>query len=424
MSCKHVGMSFTPLIVQRYLGSRRGFTRVVTAFSVLGILLGVAALIMVLAVMGGFRQELMSRILNLTGHMTVEISDLTLDAADTLAARLAGIPGVAHAAPYVNGQAMISVGGRSTGALVRGMPPANLPEMLTHKLVTADSVDASGFVLGKDELLLGHTLARQLGVLSGQKVLLVSPEGARTIAGFIPRTRGFTVAGTFNVGMVQFDSGLVIGDIDDIQQFAGTRGRVSAVEVRLANPEDVQKLKPSVYEIASRFAPSPLDVSVTTWHDTNQDFFRALQVERVTMFIILSLIVLVAAFNIISGQMMLVNDKLADIAILRTMGATKADIRNIFFFNGLMLGGLGTLGGVVVGALGVVNMNHLVDFVQALTGVNLFPGDVYFLAELPSRLAWSDMVSVVGMALVLTILASLYPAWRAAQFEPVELLRR
>ncbi|MCP5405792.1 MAG: lipoprotein-releasing ABC transporter permease subunit [Pseudomonadaceae bacterium] len=416
---------FTPLIVQRYLGSRRGFTRVVTAFSVLGILLGVAALIMVLAVMGGFRQELMSRILNLTGHMTIEIADLTLPAAETLAERLREMDGVVSAAPYVNGQAMVANAGRSTGALIRGIPPTGLPAMLTEHLITAAPLESpAAFKLGENELLLGDTLARQLGVLPGQKVLLVSPEGARTIAGFIPRTRGFTVAGTFRVGMVQFDSGLVVGGIEDIQQFAGMRGRVSAVEVRLANPEDVEKLKPAVYEIASRFAPSPLDVSVTTWHDTNQDFFRALQVERVTMFIILSLIVLVAAFNVISGQMMLVNDKLADIAILRTMGATRADIRNIFFFNGMMLGGLGTLGGVVVGALGVVNMQRLVDGIQALTGVNLFPGDVYFLSELPSRLAWGDMTAVVGMALVLTILASLYPAMRAASFEPVELLRR
>ncbi len=416
---------FTPLIIRRYLGSRRGFTRVVTAFSVLGITLGVAALIMVLAVMGGFRQELMTRILGLTGHATVEIADLTLPAAQTLAAKLEKLEGVTAAQPYAMGQAMATFQGRSTGALVRGVVPDKLPPIITANLITADDREPNQpFVLKEGEVLLGQTLARNLGVLPGQTLLLLSPNGARTIAGFIPRTQAVTVAGFFQVGMVQFDAGLMIAPIQDVQAFAGLRDRITALEVTLADPDRVKHLQPILYETSTAFAPTPLDVTVTTWHDTNRDFFRALQVERVTMFIILSLIVLVAAFNVISGQMMLVNDKLADIAILRTMGATQRDIRTIFFMNGLLLGGLGTLAGVVIGALGVWNMDALVNGIQALTGVNLFPGDVYFLTELPSRLAWGDMLAVVGMSMVLTVLASLYPARRAAQFDPVELLRR
>jgi lipoprotein-releasing system permease protein len=418
-------MSFTPMIINRYLGSRRGFTRVVTAFSVLGILLGVAALIIVLAVMGGFRQELMTRILGVTGHATIEIVDLTLPAATQLSQRLREMPEVQSAQPYISAQAMISFQGRATGAYVRGVIPTEIPPMLQKNLITADEHDPNlPFTLKEGEVLLGAQLARQIGILPGQKVLLLSPNGARTIAGFIPRTQAFTVAGFFEVGMMQFDSGLAVAGIEDTQKFATMGQRVSAIEVKLHNPENARTLKPKLYELAEKFAPTPLDIGITTWEDTNADFFRALQVERITMFIILSLIVLVAAFNIISGQMMLVNDKLSDIAILRTMGATKGDIRRIFFYNGLLLGGMGTVGGVILGAIAVWNMSALVDFIKAVTGVNLFPGDVYFLTELPGRLAWGDMAAVVGMAMLLTILASLYPAWKASNFNPVELLRR
>lgn len=418
-------MSFTPMIINRYLGSRRGFTRVVTAFSVLGILLGVAALIIVLAVMGGFRQELMTRILGVTGHATIEISDLTLPAATQLSQRLRDMPQVESAQPYVSAQAMVSNQGRATGAYIRGVIPTEIPALIQKNLITAEQHDTSlPFTLKEGEVLLGAQLARQLGLLPGQKVLLLSPNGARTIAGFIPRTQAFTVAGFFEVGMMQFDSGLAVAGIEDTQKFATMGQRISAIEVKLKNPEQARALKPHLYDLAEKFAPTPLDLAITTWEDTNADFFRALQVERVTMFIILSLIVLVAAFNIISGQMMLVNDKLSDIAILRTMGATKADIRRIFFFNGLLLGGMGTAGGVILGAIAVWNMGELVDLIKTLTGVNLFPGDVYFLSELPGRLAWGDMAAVVGMAMLLTILASLYPAWKASNFNPVELLRR
>jgi lipoprotein-releasing system permease protein len=417
---------FVPLVVRRYLGSRRGFTRVVTVCSVLGILLGVAALIMVLAVMGGFRQELVSRILNVTGHMTLEVADLSLDAATTLSSELPKqVPGVVSATPYVTGQGLISFQGRATGAVIRGIVPDQIPDMVRKNLIAENGQrDVAHFKLQPGEILIGDVLQRQLGVLPGQGLLILSPNGARTIAGFIPKTQVFKVAGIFSVGMVQFDAGLLFAPIGDVQKFAGTGNRVSAVEVKVADPTRVAALKVPVYNLAAKFAPSPLDVNLTTWEDGNKDFFQALQVERVTMFIILSLIVLVAAFNIISGQMMLVGDKLSDIAILRTMGATQRQIRNIFFYNGLLLGALGTFGGTLVGMVGVWNMGHIVDGVKALFGIDLFPGDVYFLSELPSRLDWGDVASVVTMAMILTILASLYPAWRAAKFDPVELLRR
>lgn len=409
---------FVSMVVRRYLRSRRGFTRVVTLFSVLGILLGVAALIVVLAVMSGFRQELMDRILGVSGHATLQIEGLQAPVARVLAEELQKIPGVVMATPYVSGQVMVSAQGRATGAFLRGVEGDPLAGM-------GQNVSLIGTKLGEpDRLLVGSGLASQLGLLPGSGVTLLSPEGARTIVGFVPRTGQFGVAGTFNVGMIQYDNALILGQMEDVQRFLGRREGVDALEIRLDNPQKIASVTPQILDVADRFAESPIDVTLVPWTVTNAEFFRALQVERVTMFIILSLIVVVAAFNIITGQMMLVNDKMGDIAILRTMGATQRQIRRIFLFNGLLLGGIGVAGGIMLGMLIVWRMAELVDVIRALTGVNLFPSEVYFLSELPGKISVTDMVNVVGMAMVLTVLASLYPAWKASKLNPVELLRR
>ncbi|TKW60470.1 MAG: lipoprotein-releasing ABC transporter permease subunit [Blastochloris viridis] len=409
---------FVSMVVRRYLRSRRGFTRVVTLFSVLGILLGVAALIVVLAVMSGFRQELMDRILGVSGHATLQIEGLQAPAARVLADELVKVQGVASATPYVSGQVMVTSQGRATGAFLRGVEGDPLAGM-------GQNVALLGNKLGEtDQLLVGSGLAGQLGLLPGAGVTLLSPEGARTIVGFVPRTGQFGVAGTFNVGMIQFDNALILGKMEDVQRFLGRREAVDALEIRLDDPQKIEVVTPHILEVADRFAENPMDVTLVPWTVTNAEFFRALQVERVTMFIILSLIVVVAAFNIITGQMMLVNDKMGDIAILRTMGATQRQIRRIFLFNGLLLGGIGVLGGILLGMLIVWRMAELVDLIRALTGVNLFPSEVYFLSELPGKISITDMVNVVGMAMLLTVLASLYPAWKASKLNPVELLRR
>ncbi|RYG59498.1 MAG: lipoprotein-releasing ABC transporter permease subunit [Alphaproteobacteria bacterium] len=410
--------TFVPLVVRRYLGSRRGFTRVVTIFSVLGILLGVAALIIVLAVMSGFRQELMGRILGVSGHATLQVEELQAPQARELAAELEKIKGVVKATPYVSGQVMVTAEGRATGAFLRGVDGDPLANM-------GKTVDVVGDNLGEEnKLLVGSGLASQLGLMPGSGVTLLSPEGNRTVMGFMPRTGQFGVAGTFNVGMVQFDNALVLGKLEDVQGFLGRKDGVDALEIRLEDAQEINALMPQILDVADQFADSPMDVSVVPWTVANAEFFRALQVERVTMFIILSLIVLVAAFNIITGQMMLVNDKMGDIAILRTMGATQGQIRRIFLYNGLMLGGIGVAGGIALGMLVVWRMADVVNGIKALTGIDLFPSEVYFLSELPGRINANDMLNVVGMAMVLTVLASLYPAWRASKLNPVELLRR
>lgn len=411
-------MSFTAQIVRRYLGARRGFTKAVTIFSVLGIALGVAALLVVLAVMSGFRAELMSRILGVSGHAQLEVAGLETAQATQLAAELRRIPGITEAMPYVTGQVLVSAGGRATGAYVRGIP--TLPAA-----IAAGTLGATGKLneIPTGDVLLGQGLASTLGVLPGMDVTLLAPQGARTPFGFVPRAMGFPVGGTFSVGMVQIDNGLVLLPLASAQEFLRKGQTVDALELRVADPEQIEALTPAIFAAAQRYAEAP-DIALTPWTVSNGEFFRALQVERVTMFIILSLIVLVAAFNIITGQMMLVNDKLADIAILRTMGATQGQIRRIFLYNGLLLGGLGTAAGTALGLVIIFNMTAVVNGIRALFGVDLFPRDVYFLSELPGRLAPLDLVAVLGMALMLTLLASLYPAWRASRFHPVELLRR
>lgn len=409
---------FVPLVVRRYLGSRRGFTRVVTIFSVLGILLGVAALIIVLAVMSGFRQELMGKILGVSGHGNLTIAGLQAPEARELAAKLENIEGVASATPYVSGQVMVTAQGRATGAFLRGIEGDPLENL-------GRTADVLGNGLGEqDQVMVGSGLAAQLGVLPDSGVTLLSPEGARTVVGFIPRTGQFKVAGTFKIGMVQYDNALVLGRMADVQRFLGKQDAVDALEIRLVDAQRIEELAPEILKVADTYAENQFDVDFVPWTVANAEFFRALQVERITMFIILSLIVLVAAFNIITGQMMLVNDKMSDIAILRTMGATQGQIRRIFLYNGLLLGGIGTLGGVALGMLVVWRMTAVVNFIKGVTGVDLFPSDIYFLSELPGRISAGDMVNVVGMAMVLTVLASLYPAWRASRFNPVELLRR
>lgn len=413
---------FIPLMVKRYLGSRRGFTRVVTAFSVLGILLGVAALVIVLAVMSGFRQELTGRILGVTGHATVELNGLTLPVARVLRQELMKIDGVQSADPYVVGEVMASADGRSNGAIVRGIDGVKVPDYIAKKLVFNDGSEA---LRDGGSVLMGDGLARNLGLLPGSGVTLLSPQGQRTMVGFVPRTTQLRVGGLFNIGMVQFDNGMILARIDDVQRFLRMGDLVTAVEVRVKNPLEIGTYVEKIRETTMRVTGAEImDVRVNPWDASNRDFFNALQVERVTMFIILSLIVLVAAFNIITGQMMLVNDKLADIAILRTMGATRGQVMRIFFLNGMLLGGMGTAGGLLVGMVFVWNIQTLLNWLEAWFGVRLFPGDVYFLSELPARMNWNDTVSVLVMSLILTILASWYPAWRASRFNPVELLRR
>jgi lipoprotein-releasing system permease protein len=408
--------TFATKVAIRYLRSRRGFVSVVTGFSLAGILLGVAALIVVMAVMAGFRAELLDRILGTTGHANVNAPQLTLERAQHAQEELLKVPYVTAATPFVVGQAMVVSQHKALGGVVRGFAPKDL----RNTPIIANNIKQGSLddFKGDRALVIGSEMARQLGVGVGSRLTLLSPEGNQTVAGFIPRMTRLTVVAVFDVGMYQYDSTLMYMPIEVAQTFFRTAPYISSIEVMVKEPDKIGALALPVRNILGE------DGIMQDWRQTNTQFFAALQLEKTTMFIILTLIVLVAAFNIITGQMMTVNEKSRDIAILRTMGATRADIVRVFFLSGFAVGFAGTVLGVIVGLLVVYNLQPIVTFVETITGAEVFSNQVYFLSRLPAKVEWMDTGLIVGMSLGLTVLASFFPAWRAARLDPVEALRR
>ncbi len=404
-------------IVLRYLTGRTGFTRVVTGFSVVGIMLGVAALIVVMTVMNGFRDELLTRILGLSGHGTVYAQGLEMDLASDFQVQLERLPEITEAVPFVAGQGMALSSRGAAGGFVRGMQRADVPVIIQENLSAGDLTKFST----ANSVVLGNRMADLLGVGVGDRVTLVSPDGAQTVVGFIPRLIPLKVVAIFNVGMHQFDEGLILTNMPTAQKFYKLGQRVTGLDVRVEDAQRIDAAVPDILKVAAGNIPGR--VRVVTWQETNREFFGALQVERVAMFIILSLIVVVAAFNIITGQMMLVGDKRADIGILRTLGASAADIQRIFLLNGLVLGGVGTLAGLGLGLLVVWQLTNIISGIEAMTGASIFSGEAYFLDEIPQSLVWGDVGMIVVIAVILTLLASFFPARRAAKLNIVETLR-
>ena len=415
-------MAFSPferLIAARYLRARRreGFISVIAGFSLAGIALGVATLIIVMAVMNGFRQELLTRILGVGGHITVfgaEGGPLT--DFDSVLARLRGIPGVTDAAPLVTGQAMLTVGRRAGGVLVQGMRPADL----ARRQIIADNIRAGGLAdFGKsdDTVLVGTRLAARYGLVPGDRITLVAPTGNVTAFGTLPRAKAYRIAGLFEVGMYEYDSNFVYMPFEAAQLLFRDRGRASNIEVMIGDPDGVAAAKA---RIAGALGPT---VRLRDWQQVNSSFFTAIQVERNVMFLILTLIILVAAFNVISGMIMLVKDKGRDIAILRTMGATRGAVMRIFLLAGASVGVVGTIVGFVLGIAFCDNIETIRGWIQGLTGTDVFSAEIYFLSTLPAEVDPGEVAAVVAMSLTLSFLATLYPSWRAARLDPVEALR-
>ena len=409
---------FERMVAWRYLRARRkeAFISVIAGFSFIGIMLGVATLIIVMAVMNGFRTELVSRILGINGHMIVQAVDQPLSDYAGLAERFAAVPGVTMALPLVEGQTLASGReGAGTGALVRGIRPDDLTKL---SVVSSNirSGDMVGFATGQG-VLIGSRMAAQLGLSAGDTITLVSPEGDVTPLGVNPRVKSYPVSAIFEIGMSEYDASIIYMPLEEAQLYFNVEGIVQSIELFISDPDAVDELRPQIEEAAGR------QIFLTDWRQRNQTFFSALQVERNVMFMILTLIVLVAALNIISGLIMLVKDKSSDIAILRTMGASSRAIMRIFFMTGAAIGIVGTVAGVLLGVLVCLNIESIRQFFSWVSGTVLFDPELYFLSQLPAEMSISETVSVVVMALTLSFIATIFPAWRASRLDPVQALR-
>ncbi|TNC98315.1 MAG: lipoprotein-releasing system permease protein [Stygiobacter sp.] len=408
--------AFERMVAFRYLRARRkeGFISVIAGFSLLGIGLGVATLIVVMAVMNGFRQELLTRILGINGHMGVYGTGPALAPFDPLAQAIRALPGVVRVIPTVEGQVMATSASSASGAIVRGVRPDDL----LAREIFAKGLGGSGeeFKAG-DGVLVGYRLAEKLGLQIGDTVTLISPKGNATAFGTVPRMRGYTVAGTFNVGMFEYDSGFMFMPLEAAQTYFKFPDAVTQIEVFLDNHDKVTETRNAIFRLTQG------GVRIYDWQQANASFFNAVQVERNVMFLILTLIILVAAFNIISSLIMLVKDKGRDIAILRTMGATRGMIMRIFFLAGASVGVVGTVFGTILGVWFATHIEQIRQFIQSIIGRELFAAEIYFLTQLPARVEYGEVVVVVLMALGLSIAATIYPSWRAANLDPVEALR-
>ena len=408
---------FEWMVAFRYLRARRTqrSISVIAGFSFAGIALGVAALIVVMAVMNGFRLDLMDKIIGLNGHMFLQGIETPLTDYAEVADRVSKVPGVKLALPIVEGQVFASTPYGQSGGLTRGVREADLKRLPgVAGNITQGTLD--GFDKG-ESVAVGAKLAEHLSLRVGDQITLVTPHGAQTPFGVTPRLKSYNVAAVFKVGMANFDGAFIFMPLAEAQAFFNLDGQANVIEVYVNDPDHIDALKPAITAAEQR------PMIDTDWRETNRTFFDVLAVEASVMFVILSLIVLVAALNIISGLIMLVQDKARAVAILRTMGATRGAILRIFLITGAAIGFAGTFVGLIAGLIVAYNVEPLRRFLSWVTGTNLFPAEVYNLSGLPSRIQSTDVLAVVAMALVLSLLATIYPSWRAARLDPIEALR-
>jgi lipoprotein-releasing system permease protein len=411
-------MRYELMVGLRYTRARRRnrFIGVNSAVSMIGIAVGVWALIVVLSVMNGFQKEVRTRILGVVSHLQILAEDNRLTDWQSVARIAAQHPRVVASAPFVQAQAMLSNGQSMRGAVVRGILPGEedkVADLAQH--MRAGSLDA--LRAGEFGVVLGADLARALGVLRGDKIALIAPQGIVTPAGVIPRLKQFSVVGVFEAGLADADSGLALVHMQDAQTLYQMGPAVSGVRLKL---DDLFAARTVAHELLSKLPPN---VFASDWTRSHANFFRAVEIEKHMMFLILGLIVLVAAINIISTLVMAVIDKQADIAILRTLGAAPRSILQIFMVQGMVLGVLGTLAGVVVGIITALNIDVIVPAIESAFSIKFLSKDVYLIPDLPSDLQMNDVVSIALMALIPSFVATLYPSWRAARTNPAEALR-
>ncbi len=407
---------FERMVAWRYLRSKKaeGFVSVIAGFSFTGIMLGVATLIIVMSVMNGFRQELFNRILGLNGHMNIYSLSGPLYDYDYVRSLIVPVDGVSEVTPIVESQGLLSKGGVSSGVMVRGIA---WEDFANRPLLRDSAVAGSIEDFNEDSIAIGAVLAKKMNIRPGDQVVLTSPQVKSTPFGSLPRQRSYTVGMIFDVGMYEYNSGFIFMPLKAAQIFFKLPGAVTTLEIMLDKPDALDQIRRSV-ELAVEGQAGVYD-----WRDSNQSFYNALKTERNVMFLILTMIILVAAFNIISSMIMLVKDKSHDIAIMRTMGAGRSSMMKIFMLTGASIGIAGTFVGAALGIAFALNIESIRQWLEGLTGTELFSDEIYFLSQLPAVIDWNEVITVIGMAFGLSILATVYPAWRAARLDPVEALR-
>jgi len=409
--------TFERMIAIRYLRSKRkeGFVSIIAGFSFIGIGLGVATLIIVMSVMNGYRQDIMGRILGVDGHIDIVSYGDNISNYKVKEVIISNVPGVISVMPQVTGQVMINVNNFTSGSIVRGVEPIRLSE---RSIVSENIIMGSIESFKKNKgIIIGKRMARRASITVGETITLISPNGNITAFGQMPRIKEFEVSAIFDVGMSDFNSSIIFMPLDVAQVFFKIKNQVSEIEVQVKNPDNARLIARDIFDALGQ------ELNVYSWESSNVAFFNALQVERNVMFLILTLIIIVAAFNIISGLIMLVKDKSKDIAILRTMGATRMMIMKIFFLSGASIGFIGTIFGLALGILFCENIELVKNFLEYLTGTNLFSPEIYFLSTIPAEINWIEVFSIVLMSLFLSLSATIYPSWRASITDPVETLR-
>ncbi|MEM8985798.1 MAG: lipoprotein-releasing ABC transporter permease subunit [Pseudomonadota bacterium] len=414
---------FEWMMAVRYLGATKSGAGVslISIIAFVGIMLAVATLIIVMSVMQGFRSELLGKLLGFNGHIYVQGYEPITDY-DALTERFKAVPGVVRASPLVQGQVLASANDRSSGAQVRGFRPDDLKKFD----VIADNIVRGGLDTfgqgrnGGNEIAIGSGLAFQFGLQPGDDITLLAPQGAATPFGSTPRIKTYTVGAVFQTGMSEYDTLFMFMPLEQAQLYFARRGVVDEIELMVEDPDDVGDVRPDVEAAAGE---AGLYGRVIDWRDVNKSYFDALAVERNVMRLILSLIVAVAALNIITGLIMLVKDKTGDIAVLRTMGATKGAVMRIFFLSGSLIGGLGTLAGVVLGALFCFYISDLETYLSGVFNIDIFNSEIYFLSEVPAEMQLTEVLLIAGWSLFMSFVVTIYPSWRAARLDPVEALR-
>lgn len=412
-------MAFSPferMMAWRYLRARKaeGFVSVIAGFSFLGIMLGVATLIIVMSVMNGFREELVGRILGLNGHLNVYTQSGPLTNYEPLVSKIENTAGVKGVRPMIEGQVLVSASGMASGAMVRGVTPQDFSTkpILSKGIESGDIKNFSG-----KGIAIGAEMARRMKLKVGDSLTLLSPKGKSSPFGTVPRSASYHIAVIFDVGMYEYNNGFIFMPLETAQKFFQLEGAVNTLEIMVDSPIHITRVKEDV-----AFAVQG-EGNVYDWRDANKSFINALNVERNVMFLILTLIIIVAAFNIISSMIMLVKDKGKDIAIMRTMGASRGTMLRIFVLTGASIGIAGTFAGAALGIAFATNIESIRRFLENLTNTELFADEIYFLSKLPAVIEWEEVTIVIVMALVISIAATIYPAWRASRLDPVEALR-